>query len=198
MAKRGDGKSSRPNQRGSSDYDALAAVLNNAIESRGGPKIRMGTVKKNSDNTVDVKFDDNDTEPGRKSGHAGGKKRAGDKVVMFDVGDGNWVAVGPVLEDGRKDREQIGADEIERDAIQERHIKQGTIKRTHFDQRTQRIIGGNDLEERSITNSHLTNALSRDIARMGHVNEANKRLDGHKSRQDRFADRMKKVDGKDE
>lgn len=197
MAKRGDGKSNRPNTRGSSDYDALASVLASAMDSRADRGFRMVTFKKNSDNEVEFKFDDNDSEPQRKGAHAGNKKRAGDKGIAFDIGDGNWVALGPIMENGRKDREQIGADEIERDAIQERHIKQGTIKRSHFDQRTQRIISGNDLEERSIADEHLSRGLARDIARIGHINNANSRMDGHVSRLDRHKNRLKKLDGQD-
>lgn len=199
MAKRPDGKSNRPNSRGSSDYDAIAAMINSAIDSRAPNPFRMATAKTDSDNRVRVRFDDNGAD-GDEAGHAhgGGKKRAGDKVLMVHIGEGNYVALGPIMEDGRKTRNMISGDEIERNSIDSGHLREKAITRKHFDNRLEKVINGDSIERNAIVDEHLSRGLARDIARAGDVRNANQRMDGHVSRLDRHKDRLKKLDGQNE
>lgn len=197
MARRDAGQRNRPNPAGTTDYDLLAKLINDAIDARLGElQPRMGTVKIDGDKRVRVQFDDSpdDEDSGEGHGHGGGKKRKGDRVVMIPVGEGNYVAVGPIMEDGRRNREMIGSDEIEKDAIDGGHLKENAIQKKHL---PKNIIGRNELENKAITNDHLDDNFRNDLARKGHIDNVNKRIDGVGSRMESLQRRLKALDGKD-
>ena len=193
MARRPDGKG-RPSGNGTTGYDALAAAMNRAIDTRiQATAPRLGTVRSDDGNRVRVDFDDGGSgAAGQSHGQAGGRKRAGqDRVLMFPVGDGEWVAVGPIIDDGRPDRAQIGADDIERDSIRAEHIKENAIQKKHL---PNKIIGQNQIDGNAIDQHNLIGRFNNELGRDARISGVDKRVDGVNSRISGILQRLKKLD----
>lgn len=178
----------RPASFGTEPYDALVGVVAEIVRREMEPLMpRLGTVKGRDGQRVIV-------EPwgegsgGRREAHArkaGSNPKDNDTVILIPTGDGNFVAVDIVEDGGRPDR--IGADEIERDAIDERHLKQNAVKGRHIEANS---IGDREIGRNFINRSMLEGSFANSLADMGQVDRLDKRIDGMKALIDNLRDRV--------
>jgi hypothetical protein len=202
MARRPDG-GGRPTGYGTTGYDAMAAMINRAIDERVEAfRPRVGTMRSTDGNRVRVDFDDGGSgAAGEAHSQVGGRKRSrgdkdgADRVVMLNMGDGNWVAVGPIIDDGRPDRAHISADDIERDAIDSHHIKDNAIGRRHI---PKKLIGRNELDNDAIDQNNLINRFNNELGRDSRISGVDKRVDNLHSNFQSLKDRIKRLDGRND
>lgn len=179
---------------GSSPYDDFVGIIADIVRREMEPMTaKLGTVSGKNGRRVRVDSWDEDgvsaTEEYPRQG--GTKHRGGDTVVLLPVGGGNYVALSPIAND-RDD--MISGDDIERDAIDERHIKQGSIKGKHIQRNS---IGADELGRGFIEKNMLQGSFAGSLADTGSITRLDRRIDGVGSRIDNLMKRMKTVDGKD-
>lgn len=179
---------------GSSPYDDLVSIFAGIVDQRMEAMMpKLGTVSGKNGRRVKVdSWDEEGASSTEEYPRQGGTKhRGGDTVVLLPVGGGNFVALAPIAND-RDD--MISGDDIERDAIDERHIKQGVIKGKHIQRNS---IGADELGRGFIEKNMLQSSFAGSLADTGSISRLDKRIDGVGSRIDNLMKRMKTVDGKD-
>lgn len=180
---------------GAGPYDALVGLFTEIVRQEVQAVMpRLATVKGLDGDGKNVRVqpwgEDVESDEGRP--HGGGKKRSGDLVLLFPVGGGNEVAIGPIINTERANRETVGADEIERDAIDERHLRQNAIHGRHL---AAGVIGERELGRNFINRAMLTNDLGNEIGGKVDRSAFDTRMRGVDDKFKNVYDRIKKIDG---
>ena len=194
MSRGGKGRAKRPAiGGGSSPYDELVTVIADIVRREMEPMMpKLGTVRGKNGRRVQVDAWDEEGASSEEYPRQGGTKhRGGDTVVLLPVGGGNYVALSPIAND--RD-EMVSGDDIERDAIEDRHIKQNAIQGKHI---ARNAIGANELGRNFIERSMLRDNFASSLADAGSITRLDKRIDTTNSRIQNLMQRMKNVDGKD-
>lgn len=180
---------------GSSDFDALVGLMRQiVIEETAHLQPRLGTVHFTNGNEVNIRpwgEDDSDDDPrgeglARNGGHHASK---GDTFILFHMGDGVDIAVGPILKSGQNPA-VISGDEIMKDAIDQVHIRQGAIGNAQLQGDS---VDGHALKKNVVTNGHLDNGLQNSIqnaATKSQITGLKKNIDGLSHRINELANKV--------
>lgn len=186
----------RPNVTGSTPADDFVRIMVEIAQeeaSRYAP--RLGKVRGRDGKNVRVAAieDDDDASPGRSRPRGGGANMdKDDLVLLFPLGDGDEVALGPIISETGGGREDlIGRNEIARDAINTEHISNNTIKGDH--------IIGDQIKSAHISSGQInkahTSGWADNLADRSAVDGLRNRIADLGSQIDNIRDRIGKIDG---